>query len=318
MRRRLLLLGAAAPLVSRAAPPPDAVSRLDLFIPGGAGGGWDQTGRALGAAIESTGLVKQVVYENKGGKGGVPGLAEFVQRHGRNPHALLIGGMVMVGSIAVNRPPITLADVTPLARLTSDYMVLVVPANSPFKTLGAVVAAMQQDLGRVPFTGGSTGGVDHMLAGMIARQLRLDPARLSYVPTSSGAEALAALSGGKAAVAISSYSEFRGEIERQSVRPLAASSRHALLGVPSLHEQGVYTELANWRAVFAPKGLDPAQTSWLARLVERAVDTPVWRSQLQGNRWQPAWMGSKDFADSLVIEQAMAAAVTMMLKIQGR
>lgn len=315
MKRRIFLAGGLAPLAPALAQGSAPVLRI--YIPGGAGGGWDQTGRSFGAAIESTGLVKAVEYENKGGKGGLLGLTDFVERHSRDPHALLVGGMVMVGSIAVHRPPVTLAQVTPLARLTSDYMVLAVAPDSPLKSLRDLTQAMREGLDKVPFTGGSVGGVDHMLAAMIARQLRLDVAPLRYVPTSSGAEALAALASGKARVAISSYSEFKGALDKGSVRPLASSSRHALFGIPSLHEQGVFTELANWRGLFAPQALAPEQAQWLSQLVARAATTPVWRTRLQENSWIAAWLKDKDFADALVIEQAMAAAVTMMLKLKA-
>lgn len=320
MERRQLLGGAAAICAaavtspSRAATTPTA--ELRVYIPGGAGGGWDQTGRALGAAMTDASIAQRVEYENKGGKGGILGLADFVERYGTNPNALLIGGLVMVGSIALHRPAVTLANVTPLARLTSDYMVLVTRPDSPLKSARDMATAMQRKLDDVVFTGGSVGGVDHMLAAMVARQLRLDVSAIRYLPTSSGAEALAALTEGKAQVAISSYSEFKDAIEKQGVMPIATSSRRALFGVPSLYDQGIYTELANWRGVFGPSSITPAQKLALQQMVLRATESALWRRKLQDNRWVAAVASGKDFSDQLEIEQAMAAAVTMMLKLK--
>lgn len=299
-----------------AAGTPAALPLLRIYIPGGAGGGWDQTGRALGAAIQSAGLAQQVEYENKGGKGGTIGLADFVERYNRDPAALMVGGMVMVGAIAVNHPKTTLAQVTPIARLTSDYMVLVVPANSKLKDMKALVAAMQQDLGSVTFTGGSTGGVDHMLAGMMARQLRLDAGALKYEATSSGKEAMALLANGKAQVAISSYSEFKTDIENKTLIPLATSSRKSLYGIPSLSERGVSTELANWRGVFGPGLVSEEQKEALRRIVIGATETPAWRQSLLDNSWIGALLYGKEFADALEIEQGIASAVTLMLKLK--
>ena len=320
------LLGATSPAAfaqSAAKPKPapaaagPALPLLRIYIPGGAGGGWDQTGRALGAAAQSAGLVQQVEYENKGGKGGTVGLADFVERFSEDPAALLVGGMVMVGAIALQHPKATLAQVAPLARLTSDYMVLVAPAQSPYTSTKALVAQMQRDLKSVVFTGGSVGGVDHMLAGMMTRQLRLDAAALRYEPTSSGKEAIALLAAGKAQVGISSYSEFKAEIEKKALVPLATSSRKALYGVPSLTEQGVATELANWRGVFAPGRIGEAQKDTLLRLVVRATEAAAWRQSLLDNNWIGALLYGKEFADTLEIEQAMASAVTLMLKLKA-
>lgn len=294
-----------------------ALGTIKMMIPANPGGGWDQTGRALGAAIQAAGLAGKVSYENKGGKGGTIGLADFVTRFNNDPGALLIGGMVMLGAIAVGRPEVTLARVTPIARLTNDFMVLVARTGSNPASMAALVEAMRKDLGAVAFTGGSAGGVDHMLAGMMARQLRLDVGRLKYLPTASGREAVALLDKGEAQVAISSYSEFQADIEKKTLTPLAMSSRRALYGVPSLSEQGINTELGNWRAVFGPGGVGAAERENLRRIVVTATQHASWNQSLQDKKWIGALQHGKDFADQLTIEQAIASAVTMMLRLKG-
>lgn len=318
--RRHALFGAAGLALQGLAPAAfaqtAAMPQLKIYIPAGTGGGWDQTGRSLGRAVQSAGLAQQVTYENKGGKGGTLGLADFVARYHGDPSALLVSGMVMVGAIAVNRTPVTLQQVTPIARLTSDYLVLVTPAASPYRTMKALSAAIRDNVGKVAFCGGSAGGVDHMLAGMIARTLRADPVRLQYHPTSSGQEAIALLHAGKAAVAISGYSEFKAGIEDGSLVALAVSSRKSLFGVPSLREQGVDTELANWRGVFAPGGLSEAQANHLRQVVVRATESPVWRQALAENNWLGTTLHGKPLADFLEIEDAIANAVTLMLKLK--
>jgi putative tricarboxylic transport membrane protein len=315
----LAAAGASAPAQTTKGVKPAAaplLPKLKIYIPAGAGGGWDQTGRALGAAIQASGLVTQVEYENKGGKGGTIGLADFVERYSHDPAALMVGGMVMVGAIAVMQPTVTLANVAPVARLTSDYMVLVTPANSKLKDMKSVVAAMQRDLGSLTFTGGSAGGVDHMLFGMMARQLHLDAGALNYEPTTSGKEAIALLASGKAQVASSSYSEFKAGIESKSLVPLAVSSRKGLFGIPSLWERGIQTDLANWRAVFGPALITDGQKDVLRKIVIHATESPVWRQSLLDNNWIGALLYGKEFVDALEIEQGMASAVTTMLKLK--
>ena len=324
-RRQLLLAGAASAAVlhpvlraqSLAGVAPKPLASMRIYIPGGEGGGWDQTGRALGAAIVAAGLAGSVRYENKGGKGGTIGLADFVARYNTDPGALLVGGMVMLGAIAVGRPAVTLAQVAPVARLTNDFMVLVSRAGSGPGGMATLVDALRKDLGSVVFTGGSAGGVDHMLAGMIARQLRLDVNRLRYLPTASGREAVALLDSGAAQVAISSYSEFQADIEKKTLIPLAISSRKTLYGVPSLTEQGVNTELGNWRAVFGARQVSEADRQNLRSIVVAATQHPSWTQSLQEKKWLGALQHGPDFADQLVIEQAIASAVTMMLRLKG-
>lgn len=321
-RRQLLLAGALAPTIwtpamAQPATAPRPLPSMRIYIPGGAGGGWDQTGRALGAAIVAAGLAGKVEYENKGGKGGTLGLADFVARHNQDPSALLVGGMVMLGAIAVGKPEVNLSRVTPVARLTNDFMVLVAKAGSKLTNMPALVEAMRRDLGAVAFTGGSSGGVDHMLAGMMARQLRLDLNRLQYLPTASGREAVALLDKGTAQIAISSYSEFQADIESKALVPLAISSRKTLYGVPSLTEQGVNTELGNWRAVFGPGQIAEADRENLRRIVVAATLHPSWVQSLAERKWIGGLMHGKDFAETLVIEQAMASAVTMMLRLKS-
>ena len=296
---------------------PQPLPTLPIYTPGGAGGGWDQTGRALGAAIQSAGLAQQVVYENKGGKGGTLGLTDFVERFNRDPSALLIGGMVMLGAIAVNRPAVTLAQVGPIARLTNDFMVLVTPTGGRLADMNALKDAMRKNLSSVAFTGGSAGGVDHMLAGMIARQLRLDVSQLKYLPTSSGREAMALLEKGEAQVAISSYSEFQAGIDNKSLAPLAVSARKSLHGIPSLNELGANTDLGNGRAVFGPGQISEAERTQLRHIVVAAPQTPAWKQSLRTEKWTDALMHGEEFTKVLMIEQAMASAVAMMLKLKA-
>ena len=98
-----------APTKPRWAARPDKVDTLPelrIFIPANAGGGWDQTGRALGAALQATRLVDKVQYENVGGKAGTLGLAQFVEKYPAAPNTLMVGGMVMLGGIALQRPAV--------------------------------------------------------------------------------------------------------------------------------------------------------------------------------------------------------------------
>lgn len=298
------------------APRVAALSRLEMYIPAGAGGGWDQTGRSLGAAMQSASLVKDIDYENKGGKGGTIGLADFVPRFAKNPNALFVSGFVMVGALALNQTPDAIKQLTPIARLTNDTMVLCVAPGKGPQTVADLVTALKRDVGSISFTGGSAGGVDHMLAAMILRVLGLDAGAMKYLPTASGKEAQDTLASGQAQVAISGYSEFKAGIQDKSLHALAVSSRKALFGIASLREQGVDTELSNWRGVFAPAGISAAQKENLRKLVIAATETPAWRQTLMDNNWLGALLYGKELDNFVEAQQGVATIVAALLKLK--
>jgi len=195
--------------------------------------------------------------------------------------------------------------------------VLAVAKGSPLKSLAEVSAAMRKNPAAIAFAGGSAGGVDHMLAGMVARALRVDVSALKYVATSSGKEAVAALAAGRGQVVISGYSELKAGLADQSLVPLAISSKKALFGIPSLREQGIDTELANWRGVFAHGSLPESQRAVLRRLVVRATETPVWRQALLDNHWVGSLLYGPEFEQFVAFEEGIAAVVTGMLKLRA-
>lgn len=300
-----------------AAPMAKPMETLTLLIPASPGGGWDQTGRSLGQTLVSLGLVGKVTYENVPGKGGTLGLTEFVQRHSQQPNSLLVGGMVMVGAIAMNNPPVTLAQVRPVARLTSDYMALVCTANAGLKTLKDLSNALRKDLQQVVFAGGSAGGVDHMLAAMLVRQLKLDPSQLRYLPTAGGAETMQLLQEGKAQVAISGYSEFKADIDAGRLHALGISSKRGLFNLPSLAEGGVPVDLANWRGAFAGSGISDKAHQALTQMLEQAANSVLWKKVLEEKLWQPSLETGKEFAQTLEIEQSMAQVLVHLLKLKS-
>ncbi|MFZ5548814.1 MAG: tripartite tricarboxylate transporter substrate binding protein [Pseudomonadota bacterium] len=318
-RRRQCLAWAAATAWAPAlrAAPPAPLPLLRICIPGGAGGGWDQTGRALGEAVLAAGLAQKVACENKPGKGGTIGLADFVQRFDRDPAALLVGGMVMVGAIAASQAPVHLGHVTPLARLTNDYLALVVAAGSRLSSLKALAAELQRNVGGIIFSGGSLGGVDHMLAGMLVRQLRLDAGALRYQPATAAEESLAMLASGQAQVVVSGYSELKAGIDARRLVALAVSSRRGLHGIPSLSEQGVPIELSNWRGVFGPAGITDAQKQALRELVLRAAESAAWQQSLVQKGWIGALLAGRAFEQALEVDQSIASVVAHMLKLKG-
>ena len=124
----------------------------------------------------------------------------------------------------------TLHDVTPLARLTGEYEVIAVPAASPFRTLRDLLDAFTARPESISWGGGSAGGSDQILAGLVADAVGVSPARVNYIAFSGGGESLSAILGGQVSVGINGLAEFAPQIEAGTLRALAISSADAAAG----------------------------------------------------------------------------------------
>jgi putative tricarboxylic transport membrane protein len=291
-----------------------AAANIKMMIPANPGGGWDTTGRALGKALQDSGVASSVTYENKGGAAGIIGLAQYANATKGDGNSLMVMGAVMLGGIITGKPPVSLDKVTPIARLTSEYNVFVVPANSPLKTMKDVVDQLKKDPGSVKWGGGSRGSTEHIAAAMLAREVGVDAAKINYVPFRGGGEAVAAILGGNVTVGGSGYSEFQQYIETGKMRPIAVTSGKRLKGIniPTMIEQGYNIEIGNWRGVYAPAGLTAAQRKGLTEMVLKATKSKSWAESLEKNNWTAAWMPNPEFDD--FVDREFASLRATMVK----
>ena len=295
-----------------------ALDSVKFMIPANPGGGWDQTGRNFSAAMLKAGVVKNTQFDNKGGAGGTIGLAQFVNTAKGDGNAIMVGGMVMVGGIILNKSAVNLGMVTPLARLTAEYEILVVPTNSPIKTLKDLTDKLKADPGSVSWGGGSAGGTDHILAGMIASAVGVDPSKVNYIPYAGGGEAQAAILGGHVTVGVSGYGEFSAQIKGGKFRALAISSdkRAAGIDVPTLREQGVAVDLFNWRGVFGAPGITDAQKNALLAAIETTAKSPAWKETVTRMDWTDIYLSGDAFSKYLDEENKRIGDILAKLNLK--
>ncbi len=279
---------------------------LTIIAPAGPGGGWDQTARAMQTALTEAGLVGNAEVINVAGAGGTVGLAQFVSDADGDPSQLIVGGLVMLGAILTNASPVTMTDVTPLALLTGEYEVIVVPAASEIETMADLVEALRAEPGAVSWAGGSAGGTDHILVGLIAKAVDVDPTAINYIPFSGGGEALAALLSNDVTAGVSGLGEFLGQIQSGDLRALAVSSPERLEGLdaPTLVEAGIDVELANWRAVMAAPNLSEEDLASLDALMGEMVASEAWQRILAERGWMDLYAPAADFAAFLEEDRA--------------
>jgi putative tricarboxylic transport membrane protein len=307
MWRGLLAAAALAGLTTSAL----AQAELKIMAPAAPGGGWDQTARSMQQALTQSGIVKNVQVTNVPGAGGSIGIAQFVNGAKGDGSQLMVNGYVMVGALLTNKSPVTLDQTTPIARLTAEYEAIVVPANSPIKNAKDLAAAVKADPAKVTWAGGSAGGVDHIAAALFAKEAGADPTKINYIPFSGGGEALAAILGGKVTAGISGYGEFESQIKAGKLRLIGTTSAKKLPNVdgPSLTEQGVNLEIANWRSVVAPPGITPEQRKTLTETLDKLAKSKEWTEILKQKGWDDAYLSGDAFAKFLAQEQTRTKEV---------
>ena len=294
-KREFLTVGAAGAAIAALpawAQPKALFETINMFVPAAPGGGWDGTARAIERSAKAAGLVGSMQFENVGGAGGMVGLPRFVNQRKGQGNALMVGGSVMVGAAIANKSPVTMRDVTPIARLTEEAGVVVVPATGRIKTWNDLVAALKTNPKAVSVAGGSAGGTDHLILGLMVKSLGRNPREAAYVAFAGGGPANAAIIGGQVVAGISGYSEFEEQIRAGRMIPLATSGRTRIPGVnvPTMTELGMNLVMANWRGVFAPPGITNAQRDALVNFVSQVKNSTAWQQELVTRKWSDAFL----------------------------
>jgi putative tricarboxylic transport membrane protein len=318
-KRDFLALGAAAgasmalPAWAQAKPLFDT---LNMFVPAAPGGGWDGTARAIERAAKAAGLVGNMQFENVGGAGGMVGLPRYVNQRKGQGNSLMVGGSVMVGAGIANKSPVTMRNVTPIARLTEDAGVIAVPTNGKIKTWKDLEAAIKANPKAVSVAGGSAGGTDHILLGMVIQALGRNPREAAYVAFAGGGPANAAILGGQVTAGISGYSEFEEQIKAGRMVALAVSGNRRIPGVnvPTLTELGVNVTAANWRGVFAAPGISQAQRDKLIDFISKVHASDAWKKELETRKWTDVFMTERPFEREI---EANIKATEVIMKDLG-
>jgi putative tricarboxylic transport membrane protein len=295
--------------------PAHAIDNIEIMAPAAPGGGYDRTARALQATIEKEGLGRNITVINVGGAGGAIGLAQFIRNKSGRSDAMIVGGFGMVASFTTNRSKVTLRDVTPLARLTGEYNIVVVPAKSPIKSLQDLVALVKKGPRAVSWAGGSAGGNDHMLAASIVQSAGIDPRQTNYIAFSGGGDSLASIIGGQVTVGVGGFSELIEQVRAGNLRALGISAVERVPGIdmPTLREQGVDVTFANWRGVAAPPKLSEAQHKAYLALIDKIVTSPSWKGHLEKNRWVGDYLAGEKFRAFIDSEHKRVAALLTAL-----
>jgi putative tricarboxylic transport membrane protein len=321
-RRALLSAVLALPVLGAATRLARAEVMLDtlkLFVPAAPGGGWDATARLMEKVLREAGLATNVQVENVAGAGGTVALPRFTGALRGRGDTLMVSGLTQLSSAIVNKSPVTLAQTVPIARLSGETHVLVVPADSPIRTTAEFVAAFRDNPKAMSVAGGSAGGTDHILLAMMAGKLGISPSSISYVAFNSGGPAVTAIIGNQVKAGISNWSEFAPHVASGRMLALGLSSDARLPGVevPTLKEGSLDVVLYNWRSVFAPPRISAQETEKLEKLVEAMVRTKAWKTEAAQRGWLPLYMPREDFTAFLKRESETIEASLKQIGLAG-
>lgn len=318
--RRLAVLALAAALVAAVSgcgvTRGDSSRDLDMWIPNSPGGGYDQTGRAAVGVLERDRITGgDIQVTNILGAGGSVAMSRLMGEEG-NENLLMTLGLGVVGStysFGVDARP---HDATPIAQLIEEQEGVLVPSDSPYRTIGDLVTAWKADPSSIVVGGGSSpGGPDHLFPMQLAKAVGINPRDVTYVAYDGGGPLTSALLGHKIQVGFSGLAEFEGQIEAGELRALAVSGEEriespAVADVPTLTESGIDFVFTNWRGVVAPPGISEERKAELIDYLTRMHDSPQWRQALEDNGWADAFVTGDDF-ERFLVEQDERVATTL-------
>lgn len=288
---------------------------LRIMVPNTAGGGYDTTARTAAKVMNDTKTATNVEVFNLAGAGGTVGLARLVNEKGNKDLTMLMG-LGVVGASYTNKSEAKLTATTPLARLIQEPGAIMVPKDSPYKTINELVDAWKKDPSKLAVGGGSSlGGPDHLLPMQLAQAVGIDPKKVNFVSFDGGGDLLPAILGNKIGFAASGAGEYIQQIKTGSVRVLAVSGAERLEGIdaPTFKESGIDLEFTNWRGIVAPPGVSDADRDRIVAALTKMHGTEEWKAALKDHGWTDAFITGEEFSTFLKEQDTRVADVLTKL-----
>lgn len=275
---------------------------MTFIAPGGAGGGWDTTIRTVAKVLKDTKLVRvPMPVTNKPGGGGGVTLAYLQEQEGNEK------------IVSVYSPPLLLInlngsskhsykDVTPIARLITDYAAFVVKKGSKYKSIKDVMDALKKDPKSIKIGGGSSAGsMDHIQFLMIAKAAGVKNIdKIDYI-SFQGGEGPAQLLGGHIDLFSTGLGDVSALLQSGDLVGLAQTSDKRagtgeLAKIPTCIESGIDATFFNWRGLFGAPDMPEYAVKFWEETLAKMVETPEWDAAVEKNGWSKSWADSAEFS----------------------
>jgi tripartite-type tricarboxylate transporter receptor subunit TctC len=253
---------------------------VHIFVPYSAGGGVDILARTLGDAV-SRQWGQSVVVENRPGAGGVVASQALVTSAPDGYTLIVVASGHATNPFLYPKIPYdSFKDFTPISLLASSANILLVRADSPFKTLGDMIAQARAKPGSLSFGHAGNGTSTHLAGELLKNLAGIDMDAISY---KGGAPAINDLLGGQIPMSFNNTPEASGQLQAGTLRALAvttASRTPFLPNVPAISETvpGYDTEV--WWGLLGPPGMAPDLVAKLSRDFVAALNTEPVKERL--------------------------------------
>lgn len=285
---RRTLLGAALSLAALAAGPAHAQAAfpsktLRIVVPFAAGGVGDLTARIVAQKLSEL-LAQSVVIDNRPGAGGVVA-ADTVARSEPDGHTMFLmsNGTAVTAGLFKSLPFDTVKDFTPVSTLGYFDIVVVVPSDSPFKTLGELVAHAKANPGKLNVGSINIGSTQNLAAELFKSTADVN---VQVVPFNGTPALIGAIRGKQVDVAVEILAPMLTQIKSGAVRALAVTGEKrsiVLPEVPTAVESGVKEFVASsWNALAVPSKTPRPVVDRLQREIATALTDPAVREKLRG------------------------------------
>jgi putative tricarboxylic transport membrane protein len=282
------------------------IDNLELVVGNAPGGGYDTMARQIADVLDSENIASGVRVMNKPGAGGTVALQDLVNLEASDS-TVMTTGVAVLGAVITNEAPVTLQEVTPIARVLEEPMIIAVDAASPYQSISDLITAWKADPAKVTAGGGAIGGPDYQQVMLLAQAVGIDPRTVNFVSYDGGGELLPAILGGRVQFTASGYAEWAEQVDSGAIRVLAVSGEDRLQAVdaPTLQDEGIDLVFTNWRGFVGAPNLSPERRDELADVFEALHDSPAWQERLETNGQLDAFLSGDEF-DQFVTEQQTA------------
>lgn len=287
---------------------------IEFIAPANPGGGWDTLVRTMSRVIQQESLADESFAAiNVPGGGGAVAWAQ-VARDSGNPHKLFATSppMILVPLAGASRYDHT--DFTPIARINTDYSIILVAADSEYQTLDDLFEALKANPGLSVGGGSAPGSMDHISVAGLASAAGMDASSVNYIPFSGGGDAMTNLMGGHIEAVIGGAGEAVGQLgEGSQLRALGVSSEERLGGglaeVPTYQEQGYDYTFDIWRGVMGAPEMPEEAVEYYETLFAEMLETDAWREASDQLGWIDAYQDSETFGAFLDDQQEQFSSV---------
>jgi putative tricarboxylic transport membrane protein len=294
---------------------------VELVVAAGAGGGNDRTARVLAKLLTETKLVTApIVVMNKPGAGGV--IAQnYLNAHRGSGNYLMITNPALITNPLTGVGTAKYTEITPVAQLFTEYVVLFTKAGSDLKSGKDVIARWRRDPGSLTLAvAPGLGAGPHIAAAMVAQAADVDPAKLRVIPYATAGEAMTALLGGHVDVMSSTPLNVLPQLAAGTVQAVGITAPQRMegpfAGIPTWREQGADIVFGNWRGVVGPTGMTHAQLAYWEDVLTKLAATPAWKKEMDAELSQNDFRGSTASKTFLDEENARLGKVLKQLGLE--